>query len=73
MRVLVREGLFADSDPPALLGSRCGACGKTHFPRSDACPYCATEDPEPVDLSRRGTLWAWTCLLYTSPSPRDRG
>ena len=71
MRVLVREGLFTDSDPPALHGSRCTACGKTHFPRSDACPYCATEDPEPVDLSRRGALWAWTAI--TAPPPGYKG
>ena len=70
-RVLVREGLFTDSDPPALLGSRCTVCGKTHFPRADACPYCAAEDPEPVELSRQGTLWAWTAV--TAPPPGYRG
>jgi uncharacterized OB-fold protein len=71
VRVLVRDGLFTDSDPPALLGSRCTACGKSHFPRADACPYCATEDPEAVELSRRGTLWAWTAV--TAPPPGYKG
>ena len=71
MRVMVREGLFTDADPPALLGSRCGACGCFHFPRADACTYCATEDPEPLELSRRGTLWAWTAV--TAPPPGYRG
>ena len=23
-------------------------------------------------IAPEGTLWAWGCLLYTSPSPRDR-
>ncbi len=66
-RVLVRDGLFSDADPPALLGSRCTACGKAHFPRADACPYCATEGSVPVELSRRGTLWAWTAVTAAPP------
>ncbi len=71
MRVMVREGLFTDGDPPTLLGSRCGACGSVHFPRADACSYCATEHPQPVDLSPRGTLWAWTAV--TAPPPGYQG
>ncbi len=67
MRVMVRDGLFSDTDPPALLGSRCAACGSVHFPRADACTYCAAEDPAPVELSQRGTLWAWTAV--TAPPP----
>jgi uncharacterized OB-fold protein len=63
----VRDGLFRDGDPPALLGSRCARCGQTSFPRSDTCPYCATEDPAPVDLSRRGRLWAWTAVTARPP------
>jgi uncharacterized OB-fold protein len=70
-RVLVREGLFTDGDPPALLGTRCGACGRVHFPRTDACTYCATEDPEPIELSRQGSLWAWTAV--TAPPPGYQG
>lgn len=69
--VPVRDGLFADADPPALLGTRCGTCGSVHFPRADACTYCATENPEPIALSRRGTLWAWTAV--TAPPPGYRG
>ena len=71
MHVLVRDGLFTDGDPPALLGTRCAACGSVHFPRADACTYCATEDPEPIELSRRGTLWAWTAV--TAPPPGYHG
>jgi uncharacterized OB-fold protein len=65
--VLVREGLFTDTDPPALLGSRCTRCGAVLFPRADTCPYCASEDAEPIELSRRGILWAWTAV--TAPPP----
>ena len=75
MRVMVRDGLFTDPDSgaglPALLGSRCGACGSVHFPRTDGCTYCAAEDPEPVELSRSGTLWAWTAV--TAPPPGYAG
>ena len=71
MRLLVRDGLFTDGDPPALLGTRCAVCGSVHFPRADACTYCATEEPEPIALSRRGTLWAWTAV--TAPPPGYQG
>jgi uncharacterized OB-fold protein len=67
VHVLVREGLFVEGDPPALLGTRCGACGLVHFPRADACTYCATEDPEPIELSQPGTLWAWTAVTASPP------
>jgi uncharacterized OB-fold protein len=66
-RVMVRPGLFTDTDSAALLGSHCDACGSTLFPRVDSCTYCATEDPEPVELSRQGTLWSWTAV--TAPPP----
>jgi uncharacterized OB-fold protein len=64
---MVREGLFRDGDPPALLASRCAHCGATSFPRSDTCPYCATEDPAPVELSGGGRLWAWTAVTASPP------
>ncbi|HEY1650779.1 MAG TPA: Zn-ribbon domain-containing OB-fold protein [Acidimicrobiales bacterium] len=71
MRVMVRPGLFSDpeagSDSAALLGSRCAACGSHLFPRVDACTYCATEDPEPVELSTQGTLWSWTAVTASPP------
>ncbi len=71
VRVMVRDGLFTDTDPPVLLASRCTNCGNVLFPRADACPYCAAEDPEPVELARPGTLWAWTAV--TAPPPGYRG
>ena len=61
---------------PTATRPRCWAAaaapaGRVHFPRADACTYCATEDPEPVELSRRGTLWAWTAV--TAPPPGYQG
>jgi len=66
-RVVVREGLFTDGDAPALLGSRCAACGAHHFPRHDTCPYCAAEGPIPTQLSGAGSLWAWTAVTAAPP------
>jgi uncharacterized OB-fold protein len=68
---MVREGLFTDGDPPALLASRCGNCGSVLFPRVDACTYCATDGPEPLELTGPGILWAWTAV--TAPPPGYEG
>jgi uncharacterized OB-fold protein len=67
----VREGLFSVTDPPRLLGSRCQACGRHHFPRHDTCPYCAADGAVPVELSGTGRLWSWTAV--TTPPPGYRG
>ena len=67
MTTLVNEALFRPGDPPALLASRCTACGNHLFPRSDTCVYCATPDPEPVELIGPTTLWSWTAV--TAPPP----
>jgi uncharacterized OB-fold protein len=66
-RVMVREGLFTDGDAPALLGSRCTACGAYHFPLHDTCPYCAAEGPGPSQLTGAGSLWAWTAVTAAPP------
>lgn len=68
--VPVRDGLFA-GDPPHLLGSRCRACGRHHFPRHETCPYCSAERAEEVELSATGALWAGTAV--TIPPPGYRG
>jgi uncharacterized OB-fold protein len=49
------------------LASRCTVCTNHQFPRSDTCAYCAAPDPEPVELTGPGTLWAWTAV--TAPPP----
>ncbi len=71
LRVMVREGLFADSEPPVLLASRCAVCGSLLFPRVDTCTYCAGAGAEPVELSGPGTLWAWTAV--SAPPPGYEG
>lgn len=57
---------------PALLGSRCTACGAYAFPKETfACrnPHCGSTTLEEVPLSRRGRLWSWTDNRYPPPPP----
>jgi uncharacterized OB-fold protein len=72
----VHPGLFEDDGTGHvhLLGARCRACGRHHFPRTTTCPYCGAGDAEPVPLSEHGTLWGWTAVTapppgYTGPVP----
>jgi uncharacterized OB-fold protein len=62
----VHEGLFV-ADPPALLGTRCEACGRHTFPRATTCPYCGAGAVTDVTLSGSGVLWGWTTV--TAPPP----
>ncbi len=66
--VPVHEGLFTGDH---LIGGRCAACGRHHFPRTDTCPYCSSTDIVEASLSPTGTLWAWTAV--TAPPPGYRG
>ena len=67
------EGWFTlDTAEPALLGSRCTACGSYYFPKQFAyCrnPACDSESFEELPLSRQGTLWSWTNACYQPPAP----
>jgi uncharacterized OB-fold protein len=65
--VPVRQGLFTDAEQPCLLGGRCAACGRPHFPLSEICPYCAAVGTEATELSARGRLWAWTAVTHPPP------
>ena len=66
------EGWFTTGSEPALLGSRCTACGTVFFPRTAGfCrnPGCAGEEFEETELSRRGTVWSYTDAQYQPPAP----
>lgn len=68
----IDAGLFDwPSAAPALKASRCSACGNYAFPVSDNCRFCGGADVEPVDLPRRGKLWAWT-VQHFMPKPPYR-
>lgn len=73
----VLTGWFTDDeDTPALLGSRCRACGTWFFPKeSFACrnPRCGATELEEAPLSRRGRLWSYTDNRYAPPPPYVAG
>jgi uncharacterized OB-fold protein len=69
--VAVRDGLFVVGEVPALIGGRCRECGRVCFPRADICPYCSHQVVDEIELSRSGTLWAWTAV--TAPPPGYEG
>ena len=72
-RVPAIEGWFTlDESAPALLGSRCTACGTYAFPRATlgcANPACQGTEVEEVELSRRGRVWSYTDARYQPPAP----
>jgi|SRR5579862_1697137 len=65
-------GWYTLEEPPALLGSRCLACGSYFFPRlSSFCrnPQCEGTKFEEVRLSRSGRIWSYTNACYQPPPP----
>ena len=72
-RIPAVEGWFTlDAARPALLGTRCKACGTMFFPREESfCrnPACSSTEFEELELSRRGRLWSYTNNAYPPPAP----
>ena len=67
--VPVTGALFDEDDAGnvALIGGRCGSCGRHHFPVSPACPYCRADAVTTVRLSDHGTVWGWTAVTAAPP------
>ncbi|QDQ98659.1 Zn-ribbon domain-containing OB-fold protein [Tomitella fengzijianii] len=66
------EGWFTTGPEPALVGTKCTACGNISFPRETTfCknPACPGETFDDVELSRRGTVWSYTDAQYQPPEP----
>ncbi len=69
------EGWFTTDGPggaPALLGSRCTACGTLSFPKATLfCPnpQCSGSEFAEVPLSTRGRIWSYTDARYKPPPP----
>src|SRR3984885_194642 len=69
------DGWFTTGDDgaaPALLGSRCTACGTYAFPAEQSFrrnPDCSSTTFETVELSRRGRIWSYTDARYQPPPP----
>jgi uncharacterized OB-fold protein len=56
-------------EQPQLIGSRCGACTATAFPRQARCPRCSKAEMSDVLLPRRGTVVAWTTQGFPPGAP----
>ena len=54
---------------PQLIGSACGACGATVFPRQLHCPKCSDTEMSDTLLPRRGTVIAWTTQGFPPGAP----
>jgi uncharacterized protein len=66
------EGWFTTGDEPALVGTRCLACGTVFFPPDTALcrnPRCTSTSLEPTPLARRGRVWSYTDARYQPPPP----
>jgi uncharacterized OB-fold protein len=66
------EGWFTTDGGPALLGSRCIACGTVAFPKATTfCPNpaCAGTEFAEHRLASTGTVWSYTDARYQPPPP----
>jgi uncharacterized OB-fold protein len=69
--VAVHDGLFREEDGVAILvGGRCRACTRHHFPLLTTCPYCSSQEVEEAALPGDGTLWSWTAVTAAPPGYR---
>jgi uncharacterized protein len=66
------EGWFTTAAAPALIGTRCSACGTSFFPPERTfCrnPGCTSTELDDVELSRGGRVWSWSVNHYAAPAP----
>ena len=66
---VVDESLFASTEPVALRGSACTACGAHVFPAMASCPVCSGVDVADVVLPTEGTVWSWTTQRFEPKAP----
>ena len=45
-----------------LMGGLCADCGVETFPRAPVCSTCMSENIEPKEMPRRGTLYAFSTV-----------
>jgi uncharacterized OB-fold protein len=72
-RLVAPHLLRLDGGRPALLGSRCSACGEAYFPATRGCTRCCGTQLDAFDLGHRGRLWSWTVQGFRPKPPYDGG
>jgi uncharacterized OB-fold protein len=70
--VPVTSGLFSmtGEGQGRLIGGRCPACERVHFPRAAICPYCSADGCVRQALGERGTLYLYTVVQNRPPGYR---
>jgi uncharacterized OB-fold protein len=71
-RVHAVEGLMTETaDGLRLLGSKCGGCGATYFPRDNVChnPDCDAAAMADVSFGPTGKIWSCAIQNYQPPAP----
>lgn len=62
--------LTLSPDGPVLTGTVCNQCGNHMFPsQRGCCVRCMSDDLQPVELGRDGTLWSWTIQAFPPKAP----
>ncbi|MFC3964065.1 Zn-ribbon domain-containing OB-fold protein [Nocardia jiangsuensis] len=68
-KALAAEVSTWPEDNPQLIGSRCGTCAATTWPRQSRCPRCSGPEMTDLLLPRSGTLIAWTTQGFVPKLP----
>jgi uncharacterized protein len=51
---------------PYLIGNKCKLCGKFHFPRTQACTKCMSEELDEIHFGRCGKLYTHSIIHVSS-------
>jgi len=69
-RVALQNGLLSsidDAEAARLLGGKCPACTRFHFPAQSICPYCSSDGCATVPLSSHGVIEVCTTVINRPP------
>lgn len=69
LKALAPEISTWPDENPQLIGSQCGACSATVFPRQQTCPKCSKSEMADLLLPRRGSVIAWTTQGFAPGAP----
>ncbi len=61
-----RLELLGDGTEGVLLGTKCKSCGAHFFGSRRFCVNCTSDEVEPVELSKQGTLSSYT-VVWAAP------
>ena len=51
---------------PYLIGTQCGRCKEFHFPPSQTCRTCLSDETEAVHFGRKGVLYSFSIIHVPS-------